>query len=82
MEVGYCPGVENYSRPLSGRAPGSKPDTLFSFFPKDFLLLVDESHVTIPQIRAMYAGDRSRKMTSGRARVSASLRPGQSTVEV
>ena len=63
MEVGYCPGVENYSRPLSGRAPGSKPDTLFSFFPEDFLLFVDESHVTVPQVRAMYAGDRSRKMT-------------------
>ena len=63
MEVGYCPGVENYSRPLSGRPPGSKPDTLFSFFPEDFLLFVDESHVTIPQVRAMYAGDRSRKTT-------------------
>ncbi len=63
LEVGYCPGVENYSRPLSGRAPGSSPDTLFDYFPKDFLLLVDESHVTIPQVRAMYAGDRSRKMT-------------------
>ena len=63
MEVGYCPGVENYSRPLSGRSPGSTPDTLFSFFPDDFLLFIDESHVTIPQIRAMYAGDRSRKTT-------------------
>jgi excinuclease ABC subunit B len=63
MEVGYCPGVENYSRPLSGRAPGSMPDTLFSFFPRDFLLFVDESHVTVPQVRAMYAGDRSRKET-------------------
>ena len=63
QEVGYCPGVENYSRPLSGRAPGSTPDTLFSFFPKDFLLLIDESHVTVPQVRAMYAGDRSRKTT-------------------
>jgi excinuclease ABC subunit B len=63
MEVGYCPGIENYSRPLSGRAPGSLPDTLFSFFPKDFLLFVDESHATVPQIRAMYAGDRSRKET-------------------
>ena len=63
MEVGYCPGVENYSRPLSGRPPGSVPDTLFSFFPDDFLLFIDESHVTIPQIRAMYAGDRSRKTT-------------------
>ena len=63
MEVGYCPGIENYSRPLSGRPPGSTPDTLFSFFPKDFLLFVDESHVTIPQVRAMFAGDRSRKST-------------------
>ncbi|MEM7316812.1 MAG: excinuclease ABC subunit UvrB, partial [Planctomycetota bacterium] len=63
MEVGYCPGIENYSRPLSGRAPGSTPDTLFNFFPEDFLLLIDESHVTIPQIRAMYAGDQSRKKT-------------------
>ena len=60
-EVGYCPGIENYSRPLSGRPPGRTADTLFSFFPDDFLLFIDESHVTIPQIRAMYAGDRSRK---------------------
>ncbi len=60
-EVGYCPGIENYSRPLSGRPPGSTPDTLFNFFPDDYLLFVDESHVTIPQVRAMYAGDRSRK---------------------
>lgn len=63
QEVGYCPGVENYSRPLSGRPPGSTPDTLFSFFPNDFLLFIDESHVTVPQVRAMYAGDRSRKTT-------------------
>ena len=63
QEVGYCPGIENYSRPLSGRKPGSPPDTLFSFFPDDFLLFVDESHVTVPQVRAMYAGDRNRKMT-------------------
>ncbi len=63
QEVGYCPGIENYSRPLSGRAPGSPPDTLFSFFPDDFLLLVDESHVTVPQIRGMYAGDHNRKVT-------------------
>ena len=62
-QVGYCPGIENYSRPLSGRPPGSTPDTLLNFFPQDFLLIVDESHVTIPQIRAMYAGDRSRKET-------------------
>ena len=61
METGHCPGIENYSRPLSGRPPGSTPDTLHEFFPKDFLMIVDESHVTIPQIRAMYNGDRARK---------------------
>src|SRR5438034_1106448 len=61
LETGHCPGIENYSRPLSGRAPGSKPDTLHEFFPDDFLMIVDESHVTVPQIRAMYNGDRSRK---------------------
>ncbi|RIK80776.1 MAG: excinuclease ABC subunit B [Planctomycetota bacterium] len=63
MEVGYCPGIENYSRPLSGRAAGEPPSTLFDFFPQDYLLFVDESHATIPQIGAMYAGDRSRKET-------------------
>ena len=63
MEVGYCPGIENYSRPLSGRAAGEPPHTLFDFFPKDFLLFVDESHVTVSQVGAMYAGDRSRKET-------------------
>ena len=63
QEVGYCPGIENYSQPLSGRAPGSAPDTLYSFFPDDFLLLVDESHVTVPQIRGMYFGDHNRKVT-------------------
>ena len=63
QEVGYCPGIENYSQPLSGRPPGSAPDTLFSFFPKDFLLMVDESHVTVPQVRGMYAGDHNRKVT-------------------
>ncbi len=62
-EVGHCPGVENYSRPLSGKPPGSSPDTLYEFFPEDFMTFVDESHVTIPQIRAMYAGDKSRKTT-------------------
>lgn len=60
-EIGFCSGIENYSRVLSGRAPGSTPCTLISYFPKDFLLFVDESHVTIPQVRAMYAGDHSRK---------------------
>lgn len=63
QEVGYCPGIENYSRPLSGREPGSTPDTLFSFFPEDYLLFVDESHASVPQVRAMYAGDNSRKST-------------------
>jgi excinuclease ABC subunit B len=60
-EVGFCKGIENYSRVLSGRAPGSSPFTLLDYFPKDFLLFVDESHVTLPQVRAMYAGDRARK---------------------
>ncbi len=60
-EVGFCSGIENYSRIISGRAPGSAPMTLLDYFPKDFLLFVDESHVTLPQVRAMYAGDRARK---------------------
>jgi len=63
LEVGFCPGIENYSRPLSGRPPGSTPETLFSFFSDGYLLFVDESHVTIPQVRAMFAGDQSRKTT-------------------
>ncbi len=62
-EVGYCTGIENYSRHLDGRQPGEAPSTLLSYFPKDFLLVVDESHVTIPQIGGMYAGDRARKNT-------------------
>jgi excinuclease ABC subunit B len=62
-EIGYCHGVENYSRHLSGRAEGAPPDTLLSYFPNDFLLLVDESHVTVPQLSGMYAGDQSRKKT-------------------
>ncbi|MEP7072459.1 MAG: excinuclease ABC subunit UvrB [Verrucomicrobiota bacterium] len=61
QEMGFCNGIENYSRHLSGRAPGSRPFTLLDFFPKDFLLVVDESHATIPQIGGMYEGDRSRK---------------------
>src|SRR3954471_2450553 len=61
QEVGYCSGIENYSRHLDGRKPGEKPYTLIDYFPKDFLLFIDESHVTIPQIKAMYFGDKSRK---------------------
>lgn len=62
-ELGYCSGIENYSRHLDGRPPGSRPYTLFDYFPEDFLLIIDESHVTIPQIRGMYNGDRARKET-------------------
>ncbi len=60
-EIGFCNGIENYSRVIQGRAPGTPPTTLLDYFPDDFLLIVDESHVTLPQCRAMYAGDRSRK---------------------
>src|SRR3972149_2183740 len=60
-EIGYCPGIENYSRHLSGRKPGQRPYCLLDFFPQDFLMIIDESHQTVPQIRGMYAGDRSRK---------------------
>ena len=62
-EMGYCSGIENYSRILDGRAPGTPPQTLLDYFPDDFLMFIDESHVTLPQCRAMYAGDRSRKNT-------------------
>ena len=62
-EMGYCSGIENYSRILDGRAPGTPPQTLIDYFPDDFLMFIDESHVTLPQCRAMYAGDRSRKNT-------------------
>lgn len=62
-EIGYCSGIENYSRHLTGRKPGERPYTLIDFFPKDFLTIIDESHQSVPQIRGMYAGDRSRKET-------------------
>ena len=62
-EIGMCKGIENYSRVLSGRKPGSQPCTLLDYFPDDFLLFVDESHVTLPQVRSMYAGDRARKQS-------------------
>ena len=61
QEIGFCTGIENYSRVISGRAPGSPPMTLLDYFPDDFLMFIDESHVTLPQVRAMYAGDHSRK---------------------
>ncbi|NLJ79120.1 MAG: excinuclease ABC subunit UvrB [Tissierellia bacterium] len=61
-EMGFCQGIENYSRHLSGRAPGSQPHTLIDYFPEDFLIIIDESHVTIPQVGGMYRGDRSRKL--------------------
>lgn len=60
-EIGFCSGIENYSRVITGRAPGSPPMTLLDYFPKDYLMFIDESHVTLPQVRAMYSGDRSRK---------------------
>jgi excinuclease ABC subunit B len=62
-EVGYCAGIENYSRHFSGKAPGEPPDTLLSYFPENFLVFIDESHITVPQMRGMYEGDRSRKET-------------------
>ena len=61
QELGYCSGIENYSRVIEGRPVGSPPHTLLDYFPEDFLLFVDESHVTLPQVRAMYNGDRARK---------------------
>ncbi|MEN6378268.1 MAG: excinuclease ABC subunit UvrB [Methanofastidiosum sp.] len=63
QEMGYCKGIENYSRYFAGRKKGEKPDTLINYFPKDFLLIIDESHITVPQIRGMYEGDKSRKET-------------------
>ena len=60
-EIGYCKGIENYSRYLSGKKPGETPDTLLEYFPKDFVTYIDESHISIPQIRGMYNGDRARK---------------------
>ena len=61
QELGYCSGIENYSRLIADRRPGSPPMTLLDYFPKDFLLFIDESHVTLPQVHAMYNGDRARK---------------------
>ena len=60
-EIGYCQGIENYSRYFDGRSPGQPPYTLIDYFPEDFLMIIDESHVTLPQVRGMYHGDLSRK---------------------
>ena len=74
QEIGFCSGIENYSRVISGRAPGSAPMTLLDYMPDDFLLMIDESHVTLPQVRAMYAGDRSRKESLVRLRLPSAFR--------
>ena len=73
-EIGFCSGIENYSRILLGREPGATPYTLLDYFPKDYLMFVDESHVTLPQVRGMYGGDRSRKEIAGGLRLSPALR--------
>ncbi len=65
QQLGFCSGIENYSRHLDGREPGSAPNCLLDYFPEDFLVVIDESHVTVPQIGAMYEGDASRKRTLG-----------------
>ena len=63
QELGYCNGIENYSRHLTGRSAGQPPPTLLDYFPEDFLMCIDESHIAVPQLRGMYRGDRSRKKT-------------------
>ena len=81
-EIGYCHGIENYSRHLSGRVAGEPPPTLLDYLPDDFLLVVDESHQTVPQVRAMYHGDRSRKGDAGRLRLSSAQRARQSAADL
>ncbi len=76
QETGFCHGVENYSRHLAGHDPGETPTTLIDFFPKDFLMVIDESHVTIPQVRGMYNGDRARKQNLVDYGFSSSVRIG------
>ena len=73
QEVGFCSGIENYSAPIDGRGPGEPPHTLLDFFPKDFLVVLDESHVTVPQLHGQYEGDRSRKETLIDARLPAAV---------
>ncbi len=81
-EIGHCSGIENYSRHLAGRPQGSRPYCLLDYFPEDFLTVIDESHATIPQIRGMYAGDRSRKETLVQYRLPSPLRTRQSSSDV
>ncbi len=82
QEMGFCSGIENYSRHLSGRPPGSRPFTLLDFFPKDYLLVVDESHATVPQIGGMYEGDKSRKSVLVEYRLPPAERAGQPPADV
>ena len=81
-EIGYCHGIENYSRHLTGRAPGEPPPTLLDYLPDDALLVVDESHQTVPQIRGMYHGDRSRKRDAGGVRIPPAVGARQSAADV
>ena len=81
-EIGFCKGIENYSRVLSGRAPGSTPCTLLDYFPEDFLLFVDESHVTLPQVRSMFAGDQARKKIARGLRLPPALGLRQQAAEL
>ena len=80
-ETGFCSGIENYSRHLAGLEPGAPPHTLLDYFPDEFLLMIDESHKTIPQIRGMYAGDQSRKNHPGGLRLPSALGKGQPAAE-
>ncbi len=77
LEIGYCNGIENYSRHLTGRLAGEPPPTLLDYFPEDFLVFFDESHIAVPQIRGMYKGDQSRKNTLVSVWIPAAVRPGQ-----
>ena len=77
QELGYCNGIENYSRHLTGRAPGEPPPTLLDYFPEDFLMFIDESHIAVPQLNGMYRGDRSRKQTLVELRLPPAVGPGQ-----
>ena len=81
-EMGYCSGIENYSRPLSGRKEGERPAVLLDFFPEKFLAFIDESHVTLPQVRGMYEGDRSRKLSLVKYGFRLPSRPGQPAAHI